>query len=120
MQLVADRFAAHEDGLSARALENIAKNGGSLVVTVDCGIASIAEAEEARRLGLELLITDHHEFKSQLPAADVLDAGGVELPEEEQAAADSTASAALARARPAVPVTRLRRRWGVDFMVPPR
>ena len=55
-----------------------------------------------------------------VPAADVLDAGGVELPDEEQAAADSTASAALARARPAVPVTRLRRRWGVDFMVPPR
>jgi len=52
--------------------------------------------------------------------ADVLDAGGVELPDEEQAAADSTARAALASARPAVPVTRLRRRWGIDFMVPPR
>jgi hypothetical protein len=54
------------------------------------------------------------------PPADVLAAGGVELPDEEHAAADNTASAALASARPAVPVTRLRRRWGVDFMVPPR
>jgi hypothetical protein len=53
-------------------------------------------------------------------AADVPDAGGVELPDEEQPAAESTASAALASARPAVPVARLRRRWGVDFMVPPR
>jgi single-stranded-DNA-specific exonuclease len=39
---------------------------------VDCGIASIAEAEEARRLGLELIITDHHEFKDQLPNASAL------------------------------------------------
>jgi hypothetical protein len=52
--------------------------------------------------------------------AGVPDAGGVELPDEEQPAAESTASAALASARPAVPVARLRRRWGVDFMVPPR
>ena len=37
-----------------------------------CGIASLAEAEEARRLGLELIITDHHEFKETLPNADVL------------------------------------------------
>jgi single-stranded-DNA-specific exonuclease len=41
------------------------------VVTVDYGIASVAEAEEARRLGLELIITDHHEPKDQLPAAAV-------------------------------------------------
>jgi single-stranded-DNA-specific exonuclease len=59
-------------GLNARALQKIAASGGSLVVTVDCGIASLSEAEEAKRLGLELLITDHHEFKPQLPAADVL------------------------------------------------
>jgi single-stranded-DNA-specific exonuclease len=59
-------------GLNARALRQIAGKGASLVVTVDCGITAIAEAEEARRLGLELLITDHHEFKAELPAAAVL------------------------------------------------
>jgi hypothetical protein len=53
------------------------------------------------------------------PAAEALDAGGAELLDEEQPA-DSTARAALASARPAVPAARLRRRWGVDFMVPPR
>src|SRR5205814_5400622 len=41
----------------------------SVVVTVDCGIGALAEAEEANRLGLELIITDHHEFKERLPAA---------------------------------------------------
>jgi single-stranded-DNA-specific exonuclease len=44
----------------------------SLVVTVDCGIASVAEAALARRLGLELIITDHHELGPQLPDAAVL------------------------------------------------
>jgi len=59
-------------GLNAEALRQIAKGGSQVVVTVDCGIASLDEAEEARRLGLELIITDHHAFKDSLPAADVL------------------------------------------------
>jgi single-stranded-DNA-specific exonuclease len=59
-------------GLNAAALRQIADNGASLVITVDCGIASVAEAEEAKRLGLELIVTDHHEPKDRLPPADVL------------------------------------------------
>jgi single-stranded-DNA-specific exonuclease len=59
-------------GLNCEALRRIAEEGASLVVTVDCGIASVAEAEEARRLGLELLITDHHQPKDKLPDASVL------------------------------------------------
>src|SRR5262249_43633827 len=46
--------------------------GVSVVVTVDRGIASLAEAEEARNLGLELIITDHHEPKETLPRVDVI------------------------------------------------
>ena len=59
-------------GLNGDALRQIAAAGTTLVVTVDCGIASVAEAEEARRLGLELIVTDHHEMKETLPAAAVL------------------------------------------------
>lgn len=59
-------------GLNGEALQSIAQAGATMVVTVDCGIASIAEADEARRLGLELVITDHHEFRETLPAADAL------------------------------------------------
>ena len=59
-------------GLNAAALESLAADGASLVVTVDCGIASLAEAERARELGLELIVTDHHAFGAALPAADVL------------------------------------------------
>jgi single-stranded-DNA-specific exonuclease len=56
-------------GLNREALCRIAANGVSMVITVDCGIGSIAEAEVARSLNLELLITDHHEMKASLPCA---------------------------------------------------
>jgi single-stranded-DNA-specific exonuclease len=59
-------------GLNCEALKQIADNGASMVVTVDCGIASLTEAVEARRLGLELIVTDHHEMKETLPDAAVL------------------------------------------------
>jgi single-stranded-DNA-specific exonuclease len=59
-------------GLNIQALRNLAQAGVALVVTVDCGISSLAEADEARRLGLELIVTDHHEPKESLPAADIL------------------------------------------------
>jgi single-stranded-DNA-specific exonuclease len=59
-------------GLNPEALRQIAESGASLVITVDCGIASLEEAQEARRLGLELIVTDHHEFKETLPDAAVL------------------------------------------------
>ena len=47
-------------GLNHDALRTIAGQGGDVVVTVDCGITSVAEAETARELGLTLIITDHH------------------------------------------------------------
>jgi single-stranded-DNA-specific exonuclease len=56
-------------GLNITALRQIAETGAKVVITVDCGIGSLAEAEEARRLGLELVITDHHEFCDRLPEA---------------------------------------------------
>src|SRR5262249_38534545 len=59
-------------GINAEALRQIASTGAKVVVTVDCGIASIEEAEEAKRLGLELIVTDHHEMKETLPDAAVL------------------------------------------------
>ena len=56
-------------GLNSDALRSLAERGASLIVSVDCGIASIAEAAVARELGLELIVTDHHEFAAELPAA---------------------------------------------------
>jgi single-stranded-DNA-specific exonuclease len=59
-------------GLSSEALRKIAEQGTAVVVTVDCGIASAPEADEAKRLNLELIVTDHHEPKERLPDATVL------------------------------------------------
>lgn len=59
-------------GLNCEALDQLAARGAQLVVTVDNGIASLAEAEHARRLGLQLVITDHHQMRERLPEADVL------------------------------------------------
>lgn len=57
-------------GLNADALARIAADGAQLLITVDCGITAVAEARRARELGLELIITDHHERHPELPAAD--------------------------------------------------
>ena len=65
---VPDRFEEGY-GLNADALRGLAEKGAKLVVTVDCGIASPAEARVARDLGLDLVITDHHGFGDALPDA---------------------------------------------------
>ena len=59
-------------GLNLEAIGQLARSRVSLIVTVDCGIASTREAEEARRLGVELVITDHHQPKETLPQADAI------------------------------------------------
>ncbi len=56
-------------GLNDEALRTLAQRGAATVVTVDCGITSLGEAATAKELGLELIITDHHEMKSELPDA---------------------------------------------------
>ncbi|MCS6977277.1 MAG: single-stranded-DNA-specific exonuclease RecJ [Gemmatales bacterium] len=59
-------------GLNVEALRTLHRQGFQVIVTVDCGITSVREAEEARQLGLELIVTDHHAMRSELPRADVL------------------------------------------------
>ena len=56
-------------GLTRAALENLAAKGFSLVVTVDNGISAVEEAACARKLGLDLIVTDHHLPGAALPEA---------------------------------------------------
>ena len=51
-------------GLNSAALEHLKSKGVSLVITVDCGITAVEEAEHAKKLGMDMVITDHHECKS--------------------------------------------------------
>lgn len=56
-------------GLNHKAVRSLAKHGASLLITVDCGIADIDEAQTAKECGLELIITDHHQPGETLPQA---------------------------------------------------
>ena len=56
-------------GLNPIALHALRKQGVTLVVTVDCGITAVDEAKLCRKLGMDLVITDHHECKDELPIA---------------------------------------------------
>ena len=56
-------------GLGCDALRALRDQGVSLVITVDCGITGVEEARYAREIGLDLVITDHHECKDTLPEA---------------------------------------------------
>ncbi|MEJ5241623.1 MAG: single-stranded-DNA-specific exonuclease RecJ [Anaerolineales bacterium] len=56
-------------GLNVDALRELKEGGTDLVISVDCGIRSLEEAEFARRIGLDLIITDHHHPGEALPQA---------------------------------------------------
>ena len=61
-------------GLRTGALERLSQQGISLVITVDCGITGIAEVKKARKLGIDIVITDHHTPLDEIPqAAAVVD-----------------------------------------------
>jgi len=54
-------------GLNNEAIKKIAREGINLVITCDCGISSVKEIEYAKTLGLEVIVTDHHQVKKDLP-----------------------------------------------------
>ena len=56
-------------GLNPIAIRQLHGEGIQLIITVDCGITAISEAELCRELGIDLVITDHHECKESLPYA---------------------------------------------------
>ena len=56
-------------GLNPIAIHQLHDEGVKLIVTVDCGITAVSEAELCKQLGIDLVITDHHECKQTLPAA---------------------------------------------------
>lgn len=60
-------------GLNSAALDKIKDAGVSLVITVDCGCTSVNEVEHAKEIGLEIMVTDHHTPKDELPDCIVID-----------------------------------------------
>jgi single-stranded-DNA-specific exonuclease len=56
-------------GLNNEGIEELSKDGVKLLVTVDCGIRNNKEVEYAKKMGMEVIITDHHEPDKKLPKA---------------------------------------------------
>ncbi len=59
-------------GLSCDAIEGLRKGGATLLVTVDCGITGVDEVAFARSIGMDVVVTDHHECKETLPVASAV------------------------------------------------
>ncbi len=68
---IPDRFE-HGYGFSEAALEYANKLGVSLIVTVDCGITSFEVVEKARKMGITVVVTDHHQPKRDPRGAPIL------------------------------------------------
>ena len=56
-------------GLNSEAVEKLAAEGTSLLITVDCGISNVNEVAQARARGLDVIVTDHHTPPAVLPDA---------------------------------------------------
>jgi len=56
-------------GLRANVLRQLHDEGVSLVITVDCGVTGLSEVQKARRMGLDVVITDHHTPLDEVPPA---------------------------------------------------
>lgn len=56
-------------GINMEAVKKIAEEGYKLMITVDCGITSVKEVKYAEELGIETIVTDHHEPAEEIPKA---------------------------------------------------
>lgn len=72
--LIPDRLSEGY-GLSHAAIERLAGRGTGLLITVDCGITGVDEVAAAQRLGLEVIVTDHHQPGDDLPSCLLLHPG---------------------------------------------
>ena len=59
-------------GVSSDTISRLASEGAGLVLTVDCGITAVAEVAEARALGLDVIVTDHHRPAETLPDCPIV------------------------------------------------
>jgi len=65
---IPDRFNEGH-GLKISALEKLQAQGADLVITVDCGVTDLTEVKQAREMGIDMIITDHHIPLGNLPQA---------------------------------------------------
>ena len=59
-------------GLNLKTIEKFKEKKIDLIITVDCGISNVEEVKEAKKHGMKVIITDHHEVPPELPNADAI------------------------------------------------
>ncbi len=69
--LIPDRIADGY-GLSDENVRTLAERGTGLLITVDCGITAVEQVALAQELGMEVVVTDHHQFGEELPSCLIL------------------------------------------------
>jgi single-stranded-DNA-specific exonuclease len=69
--LIPDRIADGY-GLGSENVEKLAVRGTGLLITVDCGITAVAQVQQAQELGMEVIVTDHHQRDEELPPCLIL------------------------------------------------
>jgi single-stranded-DNA-specific exonuclease len=69
--LIPDRMADGY-GLSESNVQKLAERGTNMIITVDCGVTAVAEVALAQELGMDVIVTDHHQAGDELPACPVL------------------------------------------------
>lgn len=69
--LIPDRIADGY-GLSSENVEKLAARGTGLLITVDCGITAVEQVAQAQELGMEVIVTDHHQRDEELPPCLIL------------------------------------------------
>src|SRR5690606_38315018 len=66
-------YLPHRDtegyGLNSNAVESLAESGTTLLITCDCGISNTEEVARANELGMDVIITDHHNIPETIPDA---------------------------------------------------
>lgn len=68
---IVDWYIPHRDkegyGLNPTSVKALSERGTNVIITVDCGIANVAEIAQARELGMDVIVVDHHQFGEELP-----------------------------------------------------
>lgn len=73
MGIIPDVFLPHREtdgyGLNMKRVEEFASDGTKIIITCDCGISNAPEVARSNELGMEVIITDHHEAPATIPSA---------------------------------------------------
>lgn len=70
VQYIVPHRAEHGYGLTEKIMDKVVEKHPDLVITVDCGVTNIDTVQELKNRGIKVIVTDHHNVKDELPAAD--------------------------------------------------